>query len=162
MLDLRPAALDDPDAVALNGELQAYYRRIYGGQDGTPLDTAEFDPPRGRFLVGYDDTGRAVACGGWRLLRPAPDDPVLRPGDAEIKRMYVVPDARGRGHASALLAELERGAAAAGGLRVVLETGTEQPEAVTLYPRRGYAVLPTYGRYRDDPRSRCFAKPLTG
>jgi ribosomal protein S18 acetylase RimI-like enzyme len=74
--------------------------------------------------------------------------------------MYVVPEARGRGLARRLLAELEDSARAAGRVRMVLETGTEQPEAIALYLSSGYTPMPGFGVYRDDERSRCFAKRL--
>ena len=67
-----------------------------------------------------------------------PGDPELRDGDAEIKRMYVIAAHRGRGIARAVLAELERTAAAAGRRPMVLETGDRQPEAVALYTSSGY------------------------
>lgn len=150
-------AYDHPDAVALIGEVQAEYVRRYGGEDSTPVDPTEFAPPRGLFLVGYVD-GVPVACGGWRAH--ASDELDFRDGDAEIKRMYVVPLARGRGLARALLAELERTAAVAGRRRVVLETGTEQPEAIALYKSSGYTEVTKFGVYRDSPRSRCLGKIL--
>ena len=100
------------------------------------------------------------ATGAWRPDDARPDDPVLRDGDAEIKRMYVVPDARGAGHARTLLAELERTAAAAGRRRMILETGTAQPEAMSLYRACGYQPIGRFGTYRDDHRSRCFGKLL--
>lgn len=159
MIELRVAGLDHPDAVALNEQVQSYYRQIYGDGDLTSLLSAQFDAPRGVYLVGYDD-GRPVASGAWRALDPDPADAVVRDGDAEIKRMYVVPDVRGKGHARAVLAELERTALAAGRRRMVLETGTEQPDAVALYLSSGYTAIGTFGAHRDDPRSRCFAKPL--
>ncbi len=109
-------------------------------------------------MIGYDGT-EAVACGGWRARRSG-DDPALRDGDAEIKRMYVAPAHRGRGIARALLAELERAAVAAGCRRAVLETGTRQPEAIALYLSEGYAPMAKFGTYRDEPGSRCFAKSL--
>ncbi|RZT84650.1 acetyltransferase (GNAT) family protein [Pseudonocardia sediminis] len=159
MIELRIAGLDHPDAVALNDEVQSYYRRIYGDGDLTSLLSEQFEAPRGVYLVGYDGD-RAVASGAWRALDPEPADDVVREGDAEIKRMYVVPDVRGKGHARAVLAELERTALAAGRRRMVLETGTEQPDAVALYASSGYTPIGTFGYHRDDPRSRCFAKNL--
>ena len=160
MLELLVASLDHPDAVALNDQVQAYYTEVYGGSDATAMETAQFLPPRGLYLLGYDD-GRPVVSGAWRALDAgqAGGDPV-RDGDAEIKRMYVVPAARGRGHARSLLAELERTAADAGRRRMVLETGDAQPEAIALYVSSGYEPIPVFGRHRGDPRSRCFAKPL--
>lgn len=87
--------------------------------------------------------------------------PDFRPGDVELKRMYVMPSARGKGFARAILAELERTAAAAGRLRAVLETGTEQPEAIALYASSGYHAIESYGVYKNEPENRCFAKVLT-
>ena len=113
MLTLRPTPLDHPDAAALIALLQAHYLEIYGGHDDTPLRRGEFVPPAGYFVVGYVD-GVAVACGGWRARDV--DDPPLRPGDAEIKRMFVRPAHRGRGVARAVLADLETAAVRAGRL----------------------------------------------
>jgi GNAT superfamily N-acetyltransferase len=159
VLDLCPVPFDHPDAIRLIGEVQAFYRERYGGDDATPVDPAEFAAPRGFFLVGYlGET--AVASGGWRA-RDDGQDPALVAGDAEIKRMYVTGAHRGRGHARAVLAELERTAAAAGRRRMVLETGTRQPEAMALYAGAGYTPMPNFGAYRCEPASRCFAKDLT-
>ena len=74
--------------------------------------------------------------------------------------MFVVAAHRGRGHARAVLAELERSAAAAGRRRTVLDTGTRQPEAIALYTSSGYVPMTTLGVYRDSPNCRCFAKAL--
>ncbi|HXV92176.1 MAG TPA: GNAT family N-acetyltransferase [Pseudonocardia sp.] len=165
-MELRPVAFDHPDAVRLTAEIQQVYVERYGDTDRTPVDPADFAPPRGYFTVGYlradgpdGPTEVAVASGGWRA-RDGGGDPGLRDGDAEVKRMYVVPAHRGRGFARALLAELERSAAAAGRLRVVLETGTRQPEAIALYASAGYTPIPGFGVYRCAPESRCYAKLL--
>lgn len=156
-MELRTAAYDHPHAAALIEQLQQVYRDRYGDVDATPVDPAEFAPPLGLFLVGYLD-GEPVACGGWR----AQDGPELefQVGDAELKRMYVVPRHQGRGLARVVLAELERRALAAGRRRLVLETGTRQPEAIGLYTSSGYQPIPGFGIYRDDPLSRCFGKVL--
>lgn len=159
MLELRHVPYDHPDARLLTARVQAYYRELYGDQDVTPVEPAQFAAPLGAFVVGYAD-GVPVACGGWRA-REGADDPALRDGDAEIKRMYVDPAHRGRGHARGVLAELERSARAAGRLRTVLETGVRQPEAVALYLSSGYRPAPPFGVYRCAPGSRCFAKPMT-
>ena len=156
-LELRPTAFDHPDALHLIAELRRVYQQRYGDDDATPVDTSEFAPPLGHFVVGYAG-GEPVACGGWRARDGG--DPVLRVGDAEIKRMYVRESARGRGFARAVLAELERSAAATGRLRAVLETGTAQPEAIALYLSSGYHRIPGFGTYREWPNSRCYAKSL--
>jgi GNAT superfamily N-acetyltransferase len=150
-------AYDHPHARALIAEVQQEYVRRYGEQDITPVDPAEFAPPRGLFLVGYLD-GEPVACGGWRAHEG--DEREFADGDAEIKRMYVVPAARGGGLARAMLATLERTAAEAGRRRIVLETGLKQPEAVALYRSSGYRPMANFGAYRCHPDSLCFAKPV--
>ena len=159
MLTLRPTPLDHPDAAALVALLQAHYVEIYGGHDDTPHEAAEFSPPGGYFVVGYVD-GVAVACGGWRARDV--DDPPLRRGDAEIKRMFVHPAHRGRGVARAVLADLEAAAAHAGRRRMVLETGLRQPEAIALYVAAGYVLMAPFGTYRDAQGARYYSKSLPG
>ena len=149
---------DHPDSVALVEAVQQVYVVRYGGVDATPVEASEFAPPLGLFMVGYVD-GAPVVCGGWRL-RCAGADPRLRDGDVELKRMFVPGQHRGRGYARLLLAELERAATDAGGLRIVLETGTKQPEAIALYLSSGYEAMPRFGVYRDSEDSLCFCKPL--
>lgn len=158
LLEIRTVGYDHPDAVTLIDAVQQVYLERYGGIDATPVAPSDFAPPLGLFLVGYA-SGLPVVCGGWRLRR-AGSDPQLRDGDVELKRMYVMDGHRGRGYARLLLAELERAAVAAGGLRIVLETGTLQPEAVALYRSSGYRPMPRFGVYRDSEDSLCFTKPL--
>lgn len=95
----------------------------------------------------------------WRL--EADRDLGLRDGDVEVKRMFVVATERGRGYARRVLGELERTAAAAGGRRMVLETGARQPEALGLYTSAGYLPISGFGAYRCSPHSRHLGKPLT-
>ncbi|WP_212912429.1 GNAT family N-acetyltransferase [Streptomyces sp. TS71-3] len=151
---------DHPDAVKLNDRVLLEYAERYGDGDGdaTPLEAEMFEPPRGLFLVGYDEQGVPVATGGWRSQET--NDMGYSDGDAEIKRMYVVPEVRGRGLSRVILAALEADARAAGRVRMVLETGTKQPEAIALYASSGYEECAKFGHYRDDPLSRCYAKPL--
>jgi ribosomal protein S18 acetylase RimI-like enzyme len=79
-------------------------------------------------------------------VHDGPDGP-----EAELKRMYVSPAARGRGVARAVLAELERTAVEAGYRRMVLETGVKQPEALALYRSAGYVEVPRFGYYAEVP-----------
>ncbi|TXS00620.1 GNAT family N-acetyltransferase, partial [Streptomyces sp. adm13(2018)] len=81
-------------------------------------------------------------------------------GDAELKRMYVIPEARGLGLARRILSALESDARTAGRTRMVLETGTAQPEAIALYTSSGYEPCTKFGLYRTYENSRCYAKPL--
>jgi GNAT superfamily N-acetyltransferase len=153
------ARYDQPDALKLNDAVQQEYAERYGSEgDITPLDPAMFEPPHGLYLLAYDDEDRPVATGAWRAQHH--NDEGYADGDAEIKRMYVVPEARGRGLARAILAMLEDDARTAGRTRMVLETGTAQPEAIALYVSSGYEPAAKFGVYRFEPASRCFAKPL--
>ena len=158
MLELRAVGYDHPDVAVLVAAVQREYVQRYGDEDATPVDPAEFAPPHGFFTVGYV-AGTPVACGGWRARDGRSDEP-LRDGDAEVKRMFVRAEHRGRGHGRAVLAELERTAAAAGRRRVVLETGTRQPEAIALYTSAGYGPMASFGLYRHSPNCRCYAKIL--
>ncbi|MFF8192179.1 GNAT family N-acetyltransferase [Streptomyces bobili] len=158
-MNIRRVPFDHPDAVKLNDEVQAEYHERYGdGGDATVLEPADFDPPRGVYLIAYDELGRPVATGGWRSQDENGEG--NQDGDAELKRMFVVKQARGRGLARRMLAALEDDARAAGRLRMVLETGTEQPEAIALYASSGYEPCTKFGYYRFHDDSRCFAKPL--
>jgi len=158
-LVLRPVDYGHPDVAALEQQVQQEYHRRYGGGDATVLHSEHFAPPAGLFLLLRVD-GVATAMGGWRV-RDA-DGAYLRDGDAEIKRMYVVPVAQRRGYARTLLAELERTAAAVGRQRMVLETGVLQPEAIALYTSSGYTEMGKFGLYAGAESSRCYAKVLTG
>lgn len=145
---------DHADSMTLIAEVQQEYVVRYGGPDESPVDPAEFAPPQGLFLVGYADVGdgeRAVASGGWRG----------HGADAEIKRMYVTPAARGKGYARAMLAELESTALRAGHSRVILETGLRQPEAVALYRSAGYGEVPAFGHYAEAELSVHLGKVFT-
>ena len=124
----------------------------YGVPDTTSDDLAadHLEPPDGGFLVAWDG-GVAVGCGGVRRHDGT---------TGEIKRMYVAPGARRRGISRALLRALEDRARAIGYTRLVLETGTKQPEAIALYESEGYARIEGYGYYRDAPQSRCYGKDL--
>jgi GNAT superfamily N-acetyltransferase len=157
-MELCTVTYDHPDAVKLISSVQQVYVERYGDEDITPVDPAEFAAPHGYFVVGYLD-GAPVACGGWRAHDETPEPPLVV-GDAEIKRMYVADFARGRGLARQVLADIERSATAAGRTRLVLETGTRQPEAIALYQSSGYERIPNFGTYRDHPDSICFGKVL--
>jgi GNAT superfamily N-acetyltransferase len=158
-MNIRRVPFDHPDAVKLNDEVQAEYAVRYGDEgDVTPLAPAMFEPPLGLYLIAYDEWGRPVATGGWRCQDE--NDEGYSDGDAEIKRMYVIPEARGNGLARRVLTALEDDARAAGRTRMVLETGVKQPEAIALYTSSGYEPCRKFGHYRFEDLSACFAKPL--
>jgi GNAT superfamily N-acetyltransferase len=150
-LRLRAVGYADPVARRLVERVQQEYVVRYGGPDAAVVDPAEFSPPLGRFLVAELD-GVPAGCGGWRALGD---------GRAELKRMYVEPHARRRGVARTLLTELERSAAAAGQRQLVLNSGPQQPEALALYARAGYAPVAGFGVYADEPGAVFLGKDLT-
>lgn len=130
------AAWDDADVVRLTTDQQTEIRARYGGKDepGTPPSAADVSV----VLVARDEAGAAVGCGALRALGN---------GTAEIKRMYVAPEARGRGVATAVLAALEEAARERGWTTLRLETGPLQPEAIALYTGAGYRRIPAFGGY---------------
>jgi GNAT superfamily N-acetyltransferase len=144
-----------PDAVRLRKAQRVELDLRYGSDDHEPgvLPSAEDVPV---FLVARDESGAAVACGGLRPL----DDDVLGPGAVEVKRMFADPAARGSGAATAVLRALEERAAARGARRLVLETGTLQPDAMRFYEREGYTRIPLFGAYAGSAHSVCFARDL--
>lgn len=150
-LRIAAAPYDGDVARALIERVQLEYIVRYGGPDETPVDPADFRPPRGLFMIAFDVDEGALACGGWRSHGEA----------AEIKRMYVVPEARRRGLAVAVLAALERTARDAGHRRVKLVTGTAQPEALAMYERWGYRPVAGFGLYACMADARFLGKELS-
>jgi len=151
-LELSPVSFDAPEVAALVVAQQEEMRGLYGGEAdiGPAREAAMFLPPDGVFLVVRDGVG-AVASGG--LCR-------FDETRAELKRMYVVPEARGRGLGRRVLVELEARARQLGYTGVVLETGDRQPEALGLYVSAGYERLPCYPPYSERSLSLCFEKRL--
>jgi len=150
-LTVTPVAYTHVAAQRLIAATLADLAERYGGDgDATPVDPAQFDRPHGIFLLAWLD-GVAVGCGAWRS---SGED------DAEIKRMYTAPGARGRGVARAVLGALEATAREAGKRRMILETGDKQPEAIGLYESAGYLQIPNFGYYKDAPGSVCFGREL--
>lgn len=153
---LRRVGFADADAQRLVAQVQAEYAERYGSPDEAPIDAADFESPDGSFYLGTLD-GVPVATGAWRR---SPVSALGSTSSVEIKRMYVVPEARRRGLSRRVLQHLEQSAHAAGAEVVVLETGTRQPEAISLYLSSGYQEVPGFGHYADSPLSRCFAKRI--
>ena len=149
---IEAVALDDPVVAPLLELIRLDQVDRYGDDDGVALDPADFAPPRGAFLVARDGR-RLVGCGG---IEPLPD----RPGTAELKRMFVTPQCRGRGIARRLLAALERAAADLGYRTLWLGTGERQPEALALYRSSGYRPIEKFFPYSQWRLASCWAKDL--
>ncbi|MCL6557161.1 MAG: GNAT family N-acetyltransferase [Burkholderiales bacterium] len=148
-----------PVAQKMVAEAQAEITQRYGSEDENPVESVQFDPPEGVFLVAWID-GQPVGCGGWRTISHFSEDGGLAEDVAEIKRMYVAPSARNSGVATALLTALEESARESGMRRVVLETGLAQPEAIAFYTKMGYERVPNYGYYKDSPDCVSFGRDL--
>lgn len=147
--DIRPVDWDHHDAVALRAAQEAEVRDRYQVDEPEPgVHPSAADMTC--FFVAYVD-GEPAACGGMRAIDAT---------HGEIKRMYVAPARRGSGLAPAILTVLEDDALARGWARVVLETGTGQPDAVRLYEREGYRAIPLFGDYVGESTSLCFEKVL--
>ena len=136
---------EDPPASELMAEMRVELNDVYESfsrLDNPPLSPGELRPPGGAYLVGFagDD---AVAGGGLRRLT----DEV-----AEIKRMYVRPQARSRGVARALLVALEEAAVSLGYAAARLDTGPKQMHGLALYRSAGYVDVEPYN---DNPFA-CF------
>jgi GNAT superfamily N-acetyltransferase len=141
VIEARTVPSDRSPATELVEAMVAEVSRFYGRIDvpGAPSATpADFSPPGGAFIVLFD-AGIAVAGGGVKRL----DDDAC-----EIKRMYVVPEARGRGLARRLLDELEDAARGLGYRIARLDTGPQQPHAQRLYESAGYAAI---GNFNANP-----------
>lgn len=149
-LDVRSAAIDSDEALALLAELDAEYVRRWGHGDDSAVVPSQFVPPRGEFFVAWLDD-EPVGTGGWRL-----DE-----GVAEVKRMYVRPEAQRRGVARALLEAVEDSATDAGVTNLRLVTGALQPEATALYRSCGYVDVEPYGVYADGPSAVFLGKQLS-
>jgi GNAT superfamily N-acetyltransferase len=142
VIELRTVPSDDPQALALVAAMVAEVSELYGPIDvpGAPTATPEdFSAARGGCFLLVVEDGVAVAGGGLKRL----DDEA-----AEIKRMFVVPSARGRGHASRLLKGLEDEARRLGYAIARLDTGKHQPQAQAMYERAGYAPI---GNFNANP-----------
>jgi GNAT superfamily N-acetyltransferase len=144
-------ALADRRAQALEDAMLAETAERYRSERPGPVDGAVFDPPDGLFALVVAD-GRPIGCGGFRRLGP---------DQAELKRMYVAPSHRGKAAGRLLLGFLEEQALGVGYKDMWLETGTEQPEAISLYVSSGYLPVAPYGEFKDDPRCRSFTKALS-
>jgi putative acetyltransferase len=134
--------------LALNAELESRYPEE--GATFFRLDPEEVSEGRGGFFVAYLGE-EAVGCGAVRRTEP---------GVAEIKRMYVAPQARGRGVGRQMVQKLESVARQLGITRLVLETGPRQPEAIAVYKTSGFVEIPRFGEYVNSDFSVCMAKDL--
>jgi GNAT superfamily N-acetyltransferase len=131
--------VDSGDGGRLEQAMREEMRELYAGLDLQSPDMpkagpGELNPPNGAFIVGYEED-TAICCGGIKRLDQEA---------CELKRMYVIPEARGRGVARTLLAALETRARELGYTIARLDTGPKQPGAQHLYESAGYISIPNF------------------
>lgn len=128
----------DADLAERDGEDHSFYAQF------NKIDKIKY------VVVAYEDN-QPVGCGAIKEYAPE---------TMEIKRMYTLPESRGKGIASKILRELEAWAAELSYEKCILETGKKQPEAIGLYKKNGYRIIPNYGQYAEIENSICFEKPI--
>jgi len=128
----------DADLAVRDGADHAFYNQF------NKIDTIK------QVVVAYENE-QPVGCGAIKEFTP---------NAMEVKRMYTLPEGRGKRIATQVLMELEKWAAELGYEKTVLETGKKQPEAIALYEKNGYGSIPNYGQYAGMENSVCFEKYL--
>ena len=149
-LSIQPEPPDTANALALIGALDARLNGLYAPENRHGLPVTALLDQSVTFLVARLD-GVAVGCGAVKFVNE---------DYAEVKRMYVMPQWRGRGVARALLMHLERLSHENGFHVLRLETGIYQPEAVRLYESAGFSRCDPFGEYTEDGVSLCYEKRL--
>jgi GNAT superfamily N-acetyltransferase len=128
----------DADLASKNGDEHSFYAQF------NKIDSIK------HVIVAYLDS-KPVGCGAIKAYSEMA---------MEVKRMFVLPEQRKRGVASEILNALEKWAVEIGYHSCVLETGHKQPEAIALYKKSGYEIIPNYGQYAGVENSVCFEKKL--
>lgn len=126
----------DADLAIRDGDEHAFYAQF------NKIDTIKYA------VVAYENEV-AIGCGA---IKKYTDDTM------EIKRMYVPVDQRGKGIATLILQALEKWTAELSYKKCILETGIKQPEAIALYLKNDYKIIPNYGQYANVENSVCFEK----
>mgnify|MGYP000138513336 CR=1 FL=1 len=129
----------DADLAKRDGEEHAFYSQF------NSIDILQ------HVVICYENDV-AIGCGAIKEFSKT---------SVEVKRMYVPPKQRGKGIASQILRELENWASEMGYTKCVLETGKRQPEAIALYTKNGYTIIPNYDPYKEMENSVCFEKNLS-
>jgi len=140
-----------PEIIALLEDGERFAASLYPPESNHQLPLAALRAPHVRFLVARDAAGRAVATAAIAVF-----------GDwAELKRMWVAPEARGKGVAQAVLAALEAKAREEGARALMLETGIKNHAALAFYERAGFRRRGLFGDYQPDPISVFMEKGLS-
>ncbi|MCC9194671.1 GNAT family N-acetyltransferase [Arthrobacter sp. zg-Y916] len=149
-LSIREVPWSNPVGADLRRAQQAELDARFGGIDHDPAPPTEADTAV--FVIAYErSSGQPLGCGGLRRLDES---------TAEVKRIYVLPYARGSGVATTVLSALEFRARAAGYGVITAEAGSAQSDGRKFYEHAGYMVVPNFGLYTGLPHSTCYAKVI--
>jgi GNAT superfamily N-acetyltransferase len=149
MINLVRTNSDNQDFKLLVKQLDDYLAELDGEEHAFYNQLNKIDKLK-HVIVAYENNS-PVGCGAIREYSPE---------KMEVKRMYTLPEHRGKGIAATILAELENWASELSYTTCVLETGKRQPEAIGLYKKSGYKIIPNYGKYAQMDNSVCFEKEL--
>lgn len=149
-MEIRFVDAENAHFLALVQQLDEYYFQVVGE---VHRRYAKYNDPHllNARVVVYRD-GKAVGCGAWKKIDAE---------TAEIKRIFVAPDCRRQGVASALIGALERDVVAHGYTRAILETARTTDDSAALYHKLGYQEIAYYGSPAGAENCRCFEKMLT-
>ena len=149
MINIIRTDSENPDFIRLVKELDADLAKRDGNEHSFYSQFNKVDMIR-HVVIAYDNKEPA-GCGAIKEFNPE---------TVEVKRMFTLPEMRGKGIASRILNELENWASELRYDKCILETGKRQPEAISLYQRNGYKLIPNYGQYAGVENSVCFEKQI--
>lgn len=149
MINIARTTSDHADFISLVEELDALLAELDGEEHAFYNRLNKIDNLK-QVVIAYEKD-KPVGCGAIREHAP---------NIMEVKRMYTLPGHRGKGVATRILSELENWAKELDCNKCVLETGKRQPDAIALYQKRGYKIIPNYGKYVNIENSVCFEKAL--
>jgi len=149
MITLVRSNSENKDFILLVKQLDDYLAELDGEEHAFYNQLNKIDKIK-HVIVAYENN-KPVGCGAIREHSPT---------SMEVKRMYTLPQCRGKGIATKILNELETWASELAYRKCVLETGKRQPEAIELYKKNGYRIIPSYGQYVAVENSVCFEKEI--
>lgn len=149
MTRLKRTDSDNQDFIELVRQLDADLAERDGDQHSFYNQFNKVD--KIKYVVIAYENDKPIGCGGLKAYSS---------NSLEIKRMYTIPECRGKGIATKILAELEIWTTELSFAKCVLETGKRQPEAIGLYKKNGYKLIPNYGQYAEIENSLCFEKEI--
>ena len=149
MIKLIRTDSDNKDFIHLVKQLDAELAILDGDEHAFYAQLNKTDKIK-HVIVAYEND-KPISCGAIREYSPT---------IMEVKRMYTIPESRGKGIATKVLNELENWASELAYQKCILETGKRQPDAIWLYQKNGYKSIPNYGKYVEMENSVCFEKNL--